>query len=299
MTVAVEALPLPPLRLGESPFWWPEQAALYCCDIAGRALHRYVPADGSHARWDFDSELACCAPVADGTLLVALRSGIERFDPRSGRRTPLQAPPYDPATQRFNDGKADPQGRLWVGTVCEPREPPLATLYRCAAGRLEAVVPGLSTCNGIAFSPDARTVYWSDTHAHRIHAADFDLASGAIANRRVFATFAPKPAGGALEGYGGRPDGAAIDAEGAYWAAMYEGARLVRLAPDGRQLAELLLPVRCPTMPCFGGADLRTLYVTTAREQRPAAELAAEPLAGRILALRVDVPGLPVAFARV
>ena len=102
-----------------------------------------------------------------------------------------------------------------------------------------------------------------------------------------------------LAGYGGRPDGAAVDAEGAYWVAMYEGQRLLRLAPDGALLQEVPLPVRCPTMPCFGGADLRTLYITTARHGRPAAELEAQPLAGRVLTMAVDVPGLPVNFAAV
>ena len=114
----------------------------------------------------------------------------------------------------------------------------------------------------------------------------------------MFAEFPLKEPGQDLSTYGGRPDGAAVDAEGAYWCAMFEGQRLLRLAPDGRLLQALPLPVRCPTMPCFGGPDLRTLYVTSARHNRPADELAAQPLAGCVLSLRVDVPGLPVHFAR-
>ncbi len=152
---------------------------------------------------------------------------------------------------------------------------------------------GITVSNGLAWSPDGRTMYWSDTKAHTVYAFDVDAASGELGPRRVFASFTPKVAGASLDGYGGRPDGAAVDVEGCYWVAMFEGQRLLRLAPDGALLREVRLPVRCPTMPCFGGADLKTLYITTARENRPAAELAAQPLAGCVLSLRVDVPGLP------
>ena len=114
----------------------------------------------------------------------------------------------------------------------------------------------------------------------------------------AFASFAPRAEGQPLESYGGRPDGAAVDSEGAYWVAMFEGQRLLRIAPDGQPLLEVALPVRCATMPCFGGADLKTLYLTTARENRPAAELARQPMAGCVLHMRVAVPGLPANFAR-
>jgi sugar lactone lactonase YvrE len=150
--------------------------------------------------------------------------------------------------------------------------------------------------NGLAFSPDGGTMYWSDTAAHCIFASDFDRGEGRLARQRVFAEFPPKSQAADLAHYGGRPDGAAVDVEGCYWVAMYEGQRLLRIAPDGRVLQEMPLPVRCPTMPCFGGTDLCTLYVTTARDKRPADELAAQPLAGCVLQMRVSVPGLPVNF---
>lgn len=295
---ALEALPVAPSRLGESPLWQPDEAALYWCDIPGRRLHRWHPGRAEHRAWDLDSEPGCCAPVLGGTLLLAMRDGLWRFDPASGRRTRLAAPPYDPACERFNDGKADPQGRFWAGTIYEPRDAARAALYRFAGGQLERVAGDITTSNGLAWSPDGRTLYWADTAAHQIRAFDFDPQDGSLSRGRVFATFAPRRADQELALYGGRPDGAAVDLEGAYWVAMYEGQRLLRLAPDGRVLRELALPVRCPTMPCFGGADLRTLYVTTAREKRPAEELAAQPLAGCVLSLRVDVPGLPANFVR-
>ena len=145
---------------------------------------------------------------------------------------------------------------------------------------------------------DAERTVRQHLHPQLVEAGDFDGGDGSLTRQREFARFAPKAADSNLDGYGGRPDGAAVDSEGAYWVAMFEGRRLLRLAPDGSLLRELALPVCCPTMPCFGGDDLCTLFVTTSRETRPADELLAQPLAGCVLMLRVDVPGLPVNFAQ-
>ena len=287
-----------PSLLGESPLWHPVEQVLYHCDIPGHTLNRFDPASSAHAHWRFDTDVACCAPMLDGALLLAMRDGLWRFDPATGQRSALAEPPYDMATERFNDGKCDPQGRFWVGTIYEPRDPPNAALYRFSDGVLTRQADRITVSNGLAWSPDGRTMYWSDTQAHSVYAFDFDPASGGLSQRRVFANFAAKQPGESLDAYGGRPDGAAVDVEGCYWVAMFEGQRLLRLSPDGALLREVRLPVRCPTMPCFGGADLKTLYITTARENRPVAELAAQPLAGCVLSLRVDVPGLPANIFR-
>jgi sugar lactone lactonase YvrE len=261
-------------------------------------LNRFDPKTGAHKVWPFDTDVACCAPLMDGGLLLALRTGLVRFDAASGAASPLtDKTPYDPRTERFNDGKADPQGRFWVGTIYEPRDPPLAVLYRFAGGKLDKMADKITVSNGLAWSPDARTMYWADTKAHTVHAFDFDGAAGTISGQREFARFPARTVDQDLATYGGRPDGAAMDAHGGYWVAMFEGARLLRLSPEGAITRELKLPVRCPTMPCFGGADLKTLYITTAREKRAAEELAREPLAGCVLQLRVDVPGLPANLA--
>jgi sugar lactone lactonase YvrE len=140
-------------------------------------------------------------------------------------------------------------------------------------------------------------MYWSDTKAHAVYAFDFDPVDGGLSGRRTFAEFAKRAPGQSLDTYGGRPDGAAVDSEGCYWVAMFEGQRVLRLSPQGQVLREVRLPVRCPTMPCFGGPDLKTLYITTAREKRPPEELALQPLAGCVLAMSVDVPGLPAHVA--
>ncbi|MFO1337705.1 MAG: SMP-30/gluconolactonase/LRE family protein [Burkholderiaceae bacterium] len=290
-------LPVPPSLLGESPFWHPGEAALYWCDIPGKRLNRYEPSTGAHRAWDFACEPCSIAPILGGDLLIAMRDGLWRFSPATGERRLLAPPPYDPATERFNDGKADPQGRFWVGTIYEPRDSALAALYRWSGGRLDRVAADATVSNGLAWSLDGRTLYWSDTKTHAIQVLDFDPADGSVSNRRSFMQFPLKQAGQPLDGYGGRPDGAAVDSEGCYWSAMFEGQRLLRLSPEGRVQREVRLPVRCATMACFGDDDLRTLYVTTAREKRPAEELAAQPWAGCVLRLRVDVPGLPVNFA--
>ena len=300
MTGVADVTPLPVAAslLGESPLWHPDEAALYWCDIPGRRLNRWHPARAEHRHWDFDTEPGCCAPVLGGGLVLAMRDGLWRFDPATGARHALADPPYDPVTERFNDGKADPQGRFWAGTIYEPRDAPRAALYRYADDALVRVAGDITTSNGLAWGPDGRTMYWADTAAHVVRAYDFDGHDGSLSRGRVFAQFPPKAPGQGLAGYAGRPDGAAVDHDGAYWVAMYEGQRLLRLAPDGTLLQTLMLPVRCPTMPCFGGPDLRTLYITSARQHRPADELAAQPLAGRVLSLRVAVPGLPAHFVR-
>ena len=297
MTV-FSALPVPPSLLGESPFWHPDEEALYWCDIPGKKLNRWHPGSALYTDWSFDTEPGCVAPLSGGRLLLAMRDGLFTFDPRTAQRQRLSPPPYDPKHERFNDGKADPQGRLWVGTVYEPRTAAAAALYRWDGSKLQRMAGEVTVSNGLAFSPDGRTMYWADTPSHRVMAYDFNPVDGTLVQPRVLAQFALKQTDQDLSLYGGRPDGAAVDAEGAYWCAMFEGQRLLRIAPGGSVLQELMLPVRCPTMPCFGGPDLRTLYITTSREKRPAEELAAQPLAGCVLHTRVDVPGLPVNFAR-
>lgn len=286
-----------PSRVGESPLWHPREQCLYWVDIPGRLLNRFDPATGAQRQWPLDAEPGCCAPMDDAGMLLAMRDGLWRFDTRSATRAPLTTPPpYDPAHERFNDGKCDPQGRLWVGTIWEPRNGPRAALYRFAGGALDRIAGNVTVSNGLAWSPDGATMYWSDTSAHTVKAFDFDCAGGTPSRPRVFARWPRKRADQALSTYGGRPDGAAVDAEGCYWVAMFEGQRVLRLSPAGDVLREVVLPARCPTMPCFGGADLKTVYVTTARENRAAAELVATPLAGCVFAFDVDVPGLPAAF---
>ena len=293
---AIEVAVALPSRTGESPMWHPREQALYWCDIPGQRLNRFDPRAGDVVHWDFDEDVSCCAPALDGQLILAMRDGVWRFDPVDAKLKRIARAPYDPKHERFNDGKCDPQGRFWAGTIYEPRTPPNASLHCLAQGKLTKRADGITNSNGLAWSPNGRTMYWADTTAHTVFAFDFDPVDGGLSNRREFVRFPIKPAGPLTDHYHGRPDGAAVDVEGCYWIAMYEGARVLRFSPDGELLRTLPMPVRCPTMVCFGGDDLRTLYITTAREHRPAVELAIEPYAGCVLSTRVEVPGLPVNF---
>ena len=301
MSTAWTRITLLPDTLGESPFWHPQEQRLYWVDIPGRCAAR-VAVDGLQAQgevelWSLEEEPGCIAPAEGGGLVLALRSGMYRAHTWGGPLHQLADAPYDTAKLRFNDGKCDPQGQLWAGSMYEPKDQALGALYRLGAQGLHAMAEGVTTANGLAWSPDGRTLYWADTAAHCVRAFDCELGSGQLSGERVFHQMAPKPAGWVWacgEPYGGRPDGAAVDAEGAYWSAQYEGQRLLRLSPSGQVLAEVPTPVPCPTMPCFGGPDLKTLFITTSRQGRSAQELAQHPDAGCVFAMCVDVAGLPV-----
>ncbi|NEX61116.1 SMP-30/gluconolactonase/LRE family protein [Noviherbaspirillum galbum] len=276
-----------PMLLGECPLWDDERNSLYWIDIAGKAVHCFALAHSEHQSWQVSSEPGCIALCTDGRLLVAMRSGIVFLDTSTGEVQPLMDAPYDPSLGRFNDGRCDSAGRLWVGSLYDPRDKPGGTLYCLNRGKLTDVGLPVTVSNGVAFSPDGATLYHADTSAHRIKAYPFDVAAGTIGEGRDFIAFSDVRSAD----YGGRPDGAAVDEEGAYWCAMYEGGRLLRIAPDGNILQEVTLPVRCPTMVAFGGSDMRTMFVTSVSNKRTEAELSQFPLSGCVLALRVPVPG--------
>jgi sugar lactone lactonase YvrE len=291
-----------PDGLSESPFWHPQENRLYWVDIPGRRLVRLgfqglMQPQGEMEYWPMSEEPGCIAPVQGGGLVIALRDGIYLGKNWGGPLQQLVAAPYDTAKLRFNDGKCDAQGRFWAGSLYEPKDQALGVLYMLDGQGLHPMMDGVVTANGLAWSPDGRTAYWADTAAHQVRAFDFDAATGQLSGGRVFQQMASKPAGwvwGDAEAYGGRPDGAAVDSEGCYWSAQYEGQRLLRLSPSGQVLAEVRTPVPCPTMPCFGGADLKTLFITTSRQGRSSQELAQHPYAGCVFAMRVEVAGLPV-----
>jgi sugar lactone lactonase YvrE len=276
-----------PMQLGECPLWHPGENALYWIDIAGLAVHSFEPEREIHRCWSLPSEPGCIALCASGGLIVAMRSGLALLDTERGALTALANAPYDTSKMRFNDGRCDAAGRLWVGTLYEPRDQPLGVLFCVERGAIRDSGKRATVSNGVAFSADNRTLYHADTTAHTITAYDFDLASGLTGNSRVFQQFPTDKS----HNYGGRPDGAAVDSEDAYWCAMYEGGRILRFSRSGELLREIKLPLRCPTMVAFGGIDLRTLYITSARRGRSDEELALYPHSGCVLAIAVDVPG--------
>ncbi len=292
-----------PNQLGESPFWHPLEQQLYWVDIAARLICRCNGFTGAVQTWAMPSEPGCIAPARDGGLVIALRDGIYLAPVWGGELLKVAELGYPTTTTRANDGKCDLRGRFWVGTYYEPRDLPLAALY-CVdargpgAAQVTQMVNQSQVANGLAWSPDASTLYWADTGAGLVHAWDWEANSNALSGQRSFARFPAKPPGwhSGQGGYRGRPDGAAVDSAGNYWVAMYEGARVLQFAPNGEVLADIATPAQCPTMVCFGGADMKTLYLTTARQKRPAAELEMYPHSGCVFSLSVAVPGLPVNF---
>lgn len=277
-----------PMQLGECPLWHATEGALYWIDIPAQAVHRLHVASHTHRCWSMPQAPGCIAHHSDGGLLVALRSGLIRLDTVTGVITALCDAPYDTQQLRFNDGRCDAMGRLWTGTIYEPRDHAGGSLFCFERGHLRDDRHPVITSNGVAFSTSQRRLYHANTPAHCIHVYDFDLARGTTSNGRLFKQFDMDKS---AAHYGGRPDGAAVDSEDAYWCAMFEGGRILRLSSTGEILRDITLPVRCPTMIAFGGDDLRTLYITTGRTGRSPAELEQYPLSGYVLSVRVEVPG--------
>ena len=279
-----------PMQVGECPLWHDIESALYWVDINGLTVNRVHPASGKFSSWKMASEPSAIAADGDNNLVVATRTGFVRLNTTSGDITDICPAPYDTAITRFNDGRVDPAGRFWVGTMYEPRDKPAAEMYVLERDALRlAWSGGMTNSNGLAWGLDGATMFHADTTSHRIDQYDFDVAAGTVSNRRNLVTFSTDKS---AADYGGRPDGAAVDSEGNYWVAMFEGGRLLKLSPTGELLREIVLPVRCPTAVAFGGTDLRTLYVTSASHGRSSAEMAQYPMTGKVLCIRVDVPGV-------
>jgi len=270
-------------NLGECPRWDERERKLYWVDINARELHRFDPISGSDEHITFDEEIGCFVLREQQGFVVALRSGFHFLDRWSADTRPITDPEAGLEHNRFNDGRCDAKGRFIAGTVYPPKDRDGANLWSLGTN-LQAVklVDGLLTSNGAAFSPNGKTFYYSDTPKHVIYCCEYDLDTGSISNQSVFHQF---------EFGNGRPDGAAVDVEGYYWTALYEGARIARLNPLGEIVEEIPVPAKCPTMVAFGDDDLKTLYITSVGN-RPDAEFETYPDAGSIFRVRVDVPGL-------
>ena len=272
--------------LGECPNWDALNNRLYWTDILNCQLHALDVATGARKTWRFDSELGCFGLTDQGRLIVALRKDIIYFDPNTDTRTKI-ATIDDGINSRTNDGKIGPDGAFWVGTMDDDADKqPVASLYRITAdGKIDEKVTGFKISNGLAWSPDGRKMYHSDSRGPWVNRWDFDVATGAVSNCERYLD---------LDDRLGRPDGGAVDVEGCYWSAGVSAGNLNRFAPDGKLLLSIPMPMPNPTMPCFGGEDMKTLYVTSHQENYSAEKRATFPDAGKLVSLRVDVPGVPV-----
>lgn len=271
--------------LGEGPCWDARDQALYWVDILKPALHRFDPATGTDTVHPMDSMVSNAWPRARGGLLIAAQNGIVQYDLASGRRLPFAHPEEARPANRYNDGKCDRRGRLWIGSLDMGTAPNRGSLFRIDPdGGWQRMDTGFTVSNGLGFSPDAKRLYFTDSSRRTVYVYDFDLERGEIAHRRPFVELP--------EGQGS-PDGLTVDAEGFVWVAIWDGWTVIRYDPEGRVVMRLPMPVPRPTSCCFGGTDLRTLYITSASVRLPEQSLADAPLSGALFACTPGVAGLP------
>lgn len=272
--------------LGEGPSWDAAEGVLYWVDIKRPAVFRVDPALGQTGHWPMPRPVGCVAPTYSAQRVVfADADGFGFLDLATGQITRIADPERDLPGNRFNDGKVDRRGRFWAGTIDDECVKPTGSLYRLDPdGSVHRMASGFICSNGIGWSPDERTMYFTDSMVRKIWAYEFDPNTGELGDRRVFASFAD---------HDGVPDGLTVDAEGCVWSAIWDGWRIVRFAPDGTVDREVRVPVQRPTSCMFGGSDLRTLYITSAAVELGWKALKHGPLAGALFALECEVPGLP------
>ena len=273
--------------VGESPVWSARESALYWVDILEARIYRWEPASGARRDWQVPAVVGSIGLREAGGLVLAMRSGFHLMDLESGALSFILDPEPEIPTNRLNDGKVAPDGRFWAGTMDDrPVKDRVAHLYRLDPDHgCHRMASDLIVSNGLAWSPDARTMFHSDSRGAAIYRYDYDLATGAIGARKMFV---------AIQAEWGRPDGGAVDAEGCYWSCGISAGRINRFDSSGRLIEYVEFPVTHPTMPCFGGPDLKTLYVTSLRDGVPADVLARTPQAGGLFMFQPGVAGAPV-----
>ncbi len=269
---------------GEGPVWDAREQLLWWTDIPGRTLHRCGPAGDRHETFAMPGRVGCFALREQGGLVLAMEHGFSVYDPKTGAFEALAEPEANLPAHRFNDGRCDRQGRFLAGSMNLARDAASARLWRLdPGGDVEAVADDCTIANGLAFSPDGRIMYWADSSRRQVFRFDYG-ADGRATNRRLWLDNDGAAPGG--------PDGAAIDAEGCYWSARWGGGCVVRFTPDGHVDRTVLVPVSRASMCAFGGRDLKTLYITTAWEGMTPDARQAEPLAGGVFAIALDVAGI-------
>jgi L-arabinonolactonase len=281
--MANEILPFCPLgcQLGEGPLWHPDEARLYLVDIEGKVIWRVEVASGKTERFDLEVKIGCLGLRAQGGLVVAGEAGFATWNPETGELTPLTHPEADRSHTRFNDGAVDPGGRFWAGTMTPNGFE--SSLYRLdpdhSVHRMEGEI-GIS--NGIDWSPDGKTMYFTDSPRKLIYAYDFDTKSGAIENRRIWVD---------SQDDDGVPDGLCVDAEGCVWSARWDGWRISRYDPEGQLMLEIPTPIQRPTSCAFGGQDLKILFISSAWSGLSRQERQSQAQAGDLFHIPLDIGG--------
>lgn len=274
--------------LGEGPLWAHREQLFYWLDIEQAQLHQLNPNTGLHQQWLLPDKPGCLALRENG-LLIALQKTFIFFDPASGNVTPWIAPLQDQNKIVFNDGKCDRAGRFWLGSKDVKENEPLGALYRLDSdGKFQIMDEGFIVSNGLGWSPDNHYMYFTDGAAHRqILRYDFDLSSGKISNRKIFAKIPEEL---------GVPDGLCVDKEGYVWSAHWDGWRITRYAPDGKIDRVIEMPIPKPTSCCFGGKNLDTLFVTSACRDLTAQQLKQSPLSGSVFSIMTKTAGQTESF---
>lgn len=258
MNLSITALDAPIAALGESPVWCPEEVILYWVDIDGKTIHRHDPATGTHGTRSIAGRPGSIALTSTpGRLLIASEHRLLELDWDTGAVTPFVD--LEPAStgNRLNDGCCDSSGRFVVGSMCADTNAgrTTGTLHRIHhGGQVETLRTHIGVTNGLAFDVTRNRMYFADTPTERVLVFDYEPSTGALSNQRLFFDYHKYP---------GKPDGACVDADGCYWSASVYGWALLRITPDGDVDCRIELPIQKPSMPCFGGANLDTLFVTT------------------------------------
>lgn len=271
--------------LGEGPVWSPSEGFLWWVDIKRAKLHRYNPKTGNTRRYDLPIRASALA-LYDGCILMAGDREVGLYDPATESYERWCQLKDEPDTNRTNDGGVAPDGSFWFGTMDDREKDPVGGYFRLTPDRkLEQMrLPSVLVTNTMQFSPDGRTFYTCDSAEQEILAFDHDPVAGTLTGRRVFAS---------TYEFNGYPDGSTVDSEGCLWTCLWDASRVVRFTPDGAVDQVITLAAPRPTSCTFGGDDLKTLFITTARAGMSFPALDSRPLSGSLFAISVDVPGLP------
>lgn len=268
--------------LGEGPVWSSNEQAIYWVDIIKCRLQYWQPESNTYKSWTLKSEIGSYALREQGGAIVALKTGFAFLDFDSGETTALFDPEESLSENRFNDGKCDRQGRFWAGTI-GANDSDTGALYRFdTKGNCQTMRKHVKVSNGLGWSPDNKTMYYTDSPLQKIVAFDFDETTGNLSNERVFA-----------EINNGFPDGLTVDSEGYVWSAVWDGWRVERFAPDGSLSETIKMPVQRPTSCMFGGKNLDELFVTSASVGLNEKDLEAQPNAGNVFKIQTQTKGIP------
>jgi sugar lactone lactonase YvrE len=272
-------------ELGEGPLWNPSEQALYWVDIKRARLYRYYPVIRKYEVYELSQPIMAVGQRSSGGFVTACGSGFAFWNPITNTFSPIIHPESDKPGNRFNDGAVDPRGRFWAGTMSDSDSGnPHGSLYRLDADlSAHRMVTEVMISNGIAWTSDQKTMYYTDSNRHAIFAYDYDAATGAISNRRTFVTIPEAE---------GVPDGLTLDSEGYVWSALWGGWKVVRFDPTGKRDREISVPAAQVTSCAFGGAELNELYITTARTGLNEQARREQPFAGDLFRLNTDVTGV-------